>query len=167
MGNENMKAEPTNAAGEALLYLEDLKTGIFGEFGALTLNKDEMISFSRQYDPQAFHVDEKAAKDSIYGGIIASGLHTLSVLWRQLCDGFALKVSGQGSPGMSSIRWLHPVRPGDTLRTRLEIQKIAPPSNMPGVGRVTLKCLILNQTDKKVLSVSATGLVQSRLREGG
>jgi len=103
------------------LYLEDFAPGQVRESPPRTLTKDEIIAFAREYDPQPFHVDERAAKESVYGGLIASGWQTIGIMMRLMWDAFLKDTVSLGSPGCDEIRWLKPVRPGDTLRARFTI----------------------------------------------
>lgn len=100
------------------LYFEDFTPGQVLESPPRTLTKDAIIAFAREYDPQPFHVDETAAKDSFYGGLIASGWQTVGIMMRLMWDTFLSKTVSLGSPGCDEIRWLRPVHPGDTLRAR-------------------------------------------------
>ena len=83
------------------------------------------------YDPQPFHLDEAAAARSIYGGLLASGWHTGAILMRMMCDTFLHDAASLGSPGVDEIRWLKPVRPGDTLRARFTVVERSPRAASP------------------------------------
>src|SRR5690349_612244 len=100
-------------------YWEDFPVGAVREFGGRTLSKDDIIRFAREYDPQPFHVDEETARKTVFGGLIASGWQTCGLAMRMMCDAYLLEAASAGSPGVESIRWVLPVRPGDTLRVRL------------------------------------------------
>ena len=102
-------------------YWEDIKEGEVVELGSRTMDKERMVAFAREFDPQPFHTDEKAAEASIYGGLIASGWLTGSMLMRLFYDGFLKDTASLGSPGIDELRWLKPVRPGDTLTVRLTV----------------------------------------------
>ena len=82
--------------------------------GSKTFGEEEIIAFATQFDPQTFHVDKEAAADSIFGGVIASGWHTCGMIMRMVVDGFLHDAASMGSPGIDEIRWVLPVRPGDT-----------------------------------------------------
>ena len=102
----------------ATRYLEDFVPGAVFEAGSVQLDEQTIVEFATRYDPQPFHVDRDAARASIYGGVIASGWHTVALTMRLLVDHvFAGSVS-MGSPGVDELRWLLPVRPGDTLSPR-------------------------------------------------
>jgi len=97
---------------------EDLDEGETFESGTHTVTKSEIVSFAEQFDPQPFHVDEAAAEDSMFGGLVASGLHTLSLATRLTVDDCLSEIANMGGSGMDELRWYTPVRPGDTHRSR-------------------------------------------------
>ena len=99
-------------------YWEDFPVGLVREFGGMTLTKEDIVRFARQYDPQPFHVDEEAARHTVFGQLIASGWQTCAAAMRMMCDAYLLESASAGSPGVENIRWMAPVRPGDTLRVR-------------------------------------------------
>src|SRR5687768_17310381 len=101
----------------APFYFEDHVVGAVRETGTLTVDEKEIVEFATKYDPQYFHIDKAAAEDSIYGGLIASGWHTAALSMRLLVDNRTYS-AGMGSPGIDELRWIKPVRPGDTLRVR-------------------------------------------------
>ena len=102
-------------------YFEDYGKGEVFESGDYLITREEVIDFAGRYDPQPFHLDEEAARQSIFGGLIASGWMTCGVLMRMLVDDFISPVSSMGSPGVDELRWLKPVRPGDRLRARVTV----------------------------------------------
>ena len=104
-------------------YFEDFTPGEAIELGSHTITKDEIIAFARQFDPQPFHLDEEAAKATMYGGLLASGWHTGSITMRLLYDGLIKDTISLGSPGLDEIRWIKPVRPGDQLVIEIEMSK--------------------------------------------
>jgi len=144
------------------LYLEDFAPGQVRESPPRTLGKDEIVAFAREYDPQPFHVDEAAAQRSVYGGLIASGWQTVSIMMRLLWDTFLNHTASLGSPGCDEIRWLKPVRPGDTLRARFTIVEVTPSRSKPDRGIVRTFTEILNQRDEVVMTVRGLGLFGRR-----
>ena len=136
------------------LYLDDLQVGPLGEYGSRTITRDEIIAFAREFDPQPFHLDAEAAKRSIYGGLIASGWHTASVSMRLVVDGFLSRAAGLGSPGLDQLRWLKPVRSGDTLSVRVEILEVRPSRSKPDRGSIRVKYETLNQDRQVVLELT-------------
>jgi acyl dehydratase len=139
-------------AAMAEIYLDDFAPGQVHELGRRTLSRGEIVAFARQWDPQAFHLDEQAAAESIYGGLIASGWHTVCVFMRLFADGLLKRSAAMGSPGIDELRWLKPVRPGDTLAARLEVLEVRPSRSKPDRGTVRLRSVMLNQREEEVLS---------------
>src|SRR5258708_421531 len=99
-------------------YFEDFQVGDIFDLGSTTVTEEEIISFARQFDPQPFHTDPVLAKDSIFGGLVASGWHTTAMFMRLFFDGLLHETASIASPGVDDVRWLKPVRPGDVLRAR-------------------------------------------------
>ena len=143
-------------------YLEDFQVG--DEIVSLgrTLTEEAIIAFAELYDPQYFHVDVPAATASPYGGLIASGFQTLVVGFRQFLDTGALTGTSLGSPGFDELRWLQPVRPGDTLRTIVRILEIRPSSSKPERGTLIVGFRTINQRDEDVLTLKSVILVKRR-----
>src|ERR1035438_7980609 len=102
-------------------YFEDYLPGSVSEFGSIAVDEAEIIEFGKRFDPQEFHIDPVAAARGSFGGLIASGWHTGSLMMRMIVDNYLSKASSLGSPGIDELRWLRPVRPGDTLRLRATI----------------------------------------------
>jgi acyl dehydratase len=144
------------------LYLEDFTPGQVIESAPRTLTKDEIIAFARDYDPQPFHTDERAAKDSFFGGLIASGWQTVGIMMRLMWDSFLKDVASLGSPGCDEIRWLRPVRPGDALRARFTIVEVVPSRSKPDRGIVRTLSEILNQHGEVVMTVRGLGMFARR-----
>jgi acyl dehydratase len=113
------------------IHLDDLQRGMVFDLGSVTVSREEILDFARRYDPQPIHVDEAAARVSIYGGLISSGWLTVSLCMRRIVDGFLGRAASLGSPGCDEVRWLKPVRPGDTLTYRAEILESPPPAASP------------------------------------
>lgn len=144
------------------MYFDDLPVGFRFETEPDTLTEDEIISFARQYDPQPFHTDPVAARDTIYGGIIASGFQTLTTAFNQILAANIWSDSSMGSPGLDEIRFLRPVRPGDSIRVQGQVVKSEPSASRVDRGRTTFLYEILNQNDEKVLSYYAVQLLKRR-----
>jgi acyl dehydratase len=132
-------------------YFEDFTPGQVIELGQRTIDRDEIIAFARQFDPQVFHLDEEAAKKSIYGGLIASGWHTGSLMMRMLYDGLVKDTMSMGSPGVDELRWLEPVRPGDLLSARLTVTECIPSRSKPDRGIVKSIIELRNQHGEVVV----------------
>jgi acyl dehydratase len=146
-------------------YWEDIKEGEVVELGSRTMEKDRMVAFAREFDPQPFHTDEKAAEASIWGGLIASGWLTGSVLMRIFYDGYLKDTAGLGSPGIDELRWLKPVRPGDTLTVRLTVLETAASRSKPDRGIVRSLMEVVNQHGEIVMTTKGVNFI--RRRPGG
>lgn len=146
-------------------YWEDMYAGRVIELGERKVAREEIIEFARQYDPQPFHTDEAAAKQSIYGGLIASGWHTCAMMMRMLYDGVLIRAASLGSPGVDSVRWLKPVRPGDTLRARMMIVEARPSRSKPDRGTINSKWEVFNQNDELVMTMEGMGMYRRRPSE--
>jgi acyl dehydratase len=143
-------------------YFEDYQVGQSATLGSHTITRDEIIAFATQFDPQPFHVDEARARESIYGGLIASGWHTASLMMRLIVDGWESDTAGMGSPGVDELRWLLPVRPGDTLTASIAILEMTPSTRRPDRGTVRTLCELRNQDGQVVLRAIGIGMVARR-----
>jgi acyl dehydratase len=143
-------------------YFEDFQVGQTIELGTTSASEAEMMAFARQFDPQPFHIDPERAKHSAFGGLIASGWHTASLLMRLLVDELFSETMSMGSPGVDEIRWLQPVRPGDLLRARLTILECRPSKSRPEMGVVRSKSEVFNQRDELVMTVLGVHFVGRR-----
>jgi acyl dehydratase len=143
-------------------YFEDFEVGGVIEVGSRTVGEEEIIDFARQFDPQPFHVDKDAAARSIYGGIIASGWHTCGLMMRMIVDGFIRESASLGSPGLDEIRWLKPVRPGDTLTVTSKTLESRPSASRPDRGIVVSVWEAKNQHGELVATVKGMGMFLRR-----
>jgi len=146
----------------ATIYWEDLPPGKVIDLGTRVVPREEILEFGRRYDPQPFHTDEEAARQSIYGGLIASGWHTCAIMMRMLYDGLLRHSASMGSPGMDNLRWLKPVRPGDTLRGRMTILESRPLNSKPDIGMIKARWEVFNQHDELVMTVEGMGMYRRR-----
>jgi len=144
------------------LYFEDFAAGEEFRLGSHTLDRDAIVDFATRYDPQPIHVDEDAAQQSIYGGLIASGWQTCTIYMRLLCDGILLRVHSMGSPGIDELRWLAPVRPGDTLSALLRIDDVRASRSKPELGVLVTSGEIRNQNGDLVLTLKSALMVRRR-----
>lgn len=133
-------------------YLDDFEVGEIFLTEGITVTESEIIRFAMQYDPQSFHLDVTAASKSPYGGLIASGFHALSICFRMFIQKGVFAACSIGSPGIDEVRWLVPVRPGDTLRTETEVLEIKPSSSKPNRGILRMRYVGINQREEKVIS---------------
>ena len=143
-------------------YWEDIKEGEVVELGSRTMEKERMVAFAHEFDPQPFHTDEKAAEASIWGGLIASGWLTGSVLMRIFYDGFLKDTASMGSPGIDELRWLKPVRPGDTLTVRLTVLETTASRSKPDRGIVRSLMEVLNQHGEIVMTTRGVNFFRRR-----
>ena len=143
-------------------YWEDFPVGNVREFGAYEVTRDAVLAFAAQFDPQPFHLDDEAAKASLFGALSASGWHTCAMAMRMMCDDYLLESSSLGSPGIDNLRWLKPVFPGDTLSVRLTVLETRPMGSRPHVGLVQSQWEVLNQHGVAVLSMTGWGMFGRR-----
>ncbi|MEC9247956.1 MAG: MaoC family dehydratase [Pseudomonadota bacterium] len=143
-------------------YLEDYKIGLSYEFGSIEISKDDIVSFAKKFDPQYFHLDEELAEASQFNGLIASGWHTCSIMMRLLVQNFISECSSLGSPGVDKIRWLEPVRPGDSLSIKVKVIENRRSKSKPDRGIVRSKIEVLNRQRVVVLNMETTGFFLSR-----
>ncbi|MBA2576605.1 MAG: MaoC family dehydratase [Euzebyaceae bacterium] len=143
-------------------FLEDLQEGEVIALGVTTVAEEEIIEFGRRYDPQPFHVDPELARESIYGGLIASGWHTCALFMGLLAPGFLNSTASLGSPGVDEVRWSRPVRPGDTLTGTLTILATRPSRSRPDRGIVTSRGALHNQDGDPVLTLAAVNMIGRR-----
>ncbi len=146
-------------------YFEGFQAGDVFELGSRTVSQDETISFAREFDPQPFHVDPERARDSLFGGLIASGWHTAAIYMRLLTDGLLNKTVSLGSPGIDELRWSRPVFPGDTLRARFTVLDTISSRSRPTMGIIRGKGEVYNQRDEVVMSLVSVGFFGRRTGE--
>jgi acyl dehydratase len=145
-----------------MLYFEDFPPGDVRESPARTVTRDEILAFARAFDPQPFHTDEEAARGTLYGGLIASGWHTVAVYMRLMWDAFLKDAASLGSPGVDEVRWLRPVRPGDTLRARFTVVEAVPSRSKPDRGVIRSLSEVFNQHGELVMTLRGLGLFTRR-----
>jgi acyl dehydratase len=143
-------------------YWEDLTAGSVRDLGTVSPTAQEIRAFATQFDPQPFHIDEEAAKRSIFGKLCASGWHTCSMAMRLMVDNFLSESSSLGSPGLESLKWLKPVYPGDTLSLKSTILESRPMASRPDVGLVRTSWDMFNQDGEKVLHMEGYGMFRRR-----
>jgi acyl dehydratase len=143
-------------------YAEDYKPGEVFDLGTYDVTRDEIIEFSKKYDPFPFHVDDQAAKNTPFGGLIASGWLTALVWLRLMHKGFLCHATTLGSPGHEEVNWPNPVRPGDRLRGRVEIKESRVSKSKPDLGFVRYTATLSNQEKKDVFITTSTLLVKPR-----
>jgi acyl dehydratase len=145
-------------------YLEDYVEGDVHEFGPISITENEIIEFGKKFDPQIFHTDPDAAKETVYGGLIASGWHTCSLFMRLAVENYLPGEASLGSPGVDELRWLKPVRPGDQLSLRITVHKVKPSSSKPDRGILFSFCEMVNQENEVVATMMALNFIKYRKR---
>jgi acyl dehydratase len=143
-------------------HFEDYPPGAVVQYGPIAVDEAAVIEFGRQFDPQPFHVDRQRAATSPFGGLIASGWHTAGLMMRLLVDHFLPRGAGLGSPGIDELRWLAPVRPGDSLSVRITVIEARPSRSKPDRGLVRSQIEVLNQRDEPVMTLQAMTLMRCR-----
>ena len=152
----------TPAGSREPRWFEDYGPGRVLEFGAAVVDGSEIVEFARRYDPQPFHVDPEAAARSPFGGLIASGWHTGSLMMAMLVEHYLSPASSLGSPGLDELRWLAPVRPGDTLSVRVTIVEARRSQSRPDRGLLRSQIEVLNQRRQVVMSMKALNFILCR-----
>ena len=144
------------------MYFDDLPKGFTFETRARTISQEDSLVFARQWDPQYFHTDPEAAKASPYGGLIASGFQTMLTAFNLILDANIWNDASMGSPGMENLRWVRPVRPGDTLRVKAEVTSSTPSKSRDDRGRTGFKHTVLNQNDEVVMTYHCVNILARR-----
>lgn len=141
-------------------YWEDFPVGSVREFGGVTLTRDEIVEFARRYDPQPFHLDDAAARESLFGGLCASGWQTCALAMRMMCDAYLNESASLGSPGIDNLRWTAPVYPDDTLHVRMTVVAARPMTSKPDVGLMQSQWEVMNQDGRTVLTMQGWGMMR-------
>jgi acyl dehydratase len=147
-------------------YLEDFAVG--QKFGSATLRVEEqrIKDFAAEFDPQPFHLDDAAARATLFRGLAASGWHTAAMTMRLLVDSDVKPAGGIVGAGFDEFRWPRPVRPGDELRIEAEVLEVRPSKSRPGEGLIKLRTTTLNQNNEPV-QISVGNLVVPRRPKQG
>jgi len=145
-------------------YLEDYVEGDVHEFGPVTITENDIVEFGKRFDPQIFHTDPMKARETVYGGLIASGWHTSSLFMRLFVENYLAGKASLGSPGVDELRWLKPVRPGDSLTLRITVHRVKPSTTKPDRGVLFSFCEMVNQENDVVSTMMALNLIRYRNR---
>jgi acyl dehydratase len=143
-------------------YFEDYEPKSVHEFGMITVDEAAIVAFGKQFDPQLFHTDPEGAKSTIYGGLIASGWHSASLMMRECVRYYLPRAASLGSPGVDELRWNLPVRPGDTLTIRATVLRATRSQSKPDRGIVQSLFEVLNQKRDVVMSVKGVNFILCR-----
>ncbi|WP_062203771.1 MaoC family dehydratase [Aureimonas sp. AU12] len=130
---------------------EDFAVGTTLPLGPYAVERDAVLEFAAEFDPQPFHLDDEAADASMLGGLSASGWHTCAMMMRMMCDAFVLDSSSQGSPGVEFVKWMRPVRPGDVLSGEARVLEARPSRSRPHLGLCKIRNTVRNERDETVL----------------
>lgn len=134
-------------------YFEDFAVGDTIEAGSRLVTRDDIVAFASRYDPQPMHLDDEAARNTMLGGLGASGWHTCAVMMRVIADGFLADVASMGSPGIDEVKWVRPVRPGDRLSVRGTIRSVRASRSKPDRGFVLFFWEVTNAHGETVLTM--------------
>jgi acyl dehydratase len=132
-------------------YLEDFTAGQKFGSGRIKVEQERIKSFAAEFDPQPFHLDDAAARDTVFRGLAASGWHTAAITMRLLVDSDVKPAGGFVGAGVDEFRWSRPVRPGDELRIEAEVLEVRPSKSRPDQGMIKLRTTTLNQDGEAVL----------------
>lgn len=158
-------ARPGLAAPVGDRFFEDYVPGERRVYGVIEMTEAEIVDFARRYDPQPIHTDVEAARRGPFGGLIASGWHTIACVMKVLVEHYLSHVAAIASPGIDELRWTAPVRPGDVLRVRVTVEDATPSRSKPDRGLVRTFVEALNQRDEVVLTMRAMNLLRRRTQE--
>ncbi|SFD95659.1 MaoC family dehydratase [Massilia yuzhufengensis] len=143
-------------------YFEDFYPGQEIDLGERSVSEEDIIAFARAFDPQPFHIDRAAAAESHFGGVIASGWHTCSMMMRMVVDGIMSEASSMGSPGLDGVRWLRPLRGGDTLKLRYLTTRVKASGSKPDRGVVWSRWIATNQHGEEICTIDGMGMFGRR-----
>lgn len=149
-----------------IVYFEDVAVGSSNEFGPLTISREEIIAFASEFDPQPFHLSDEAAAQTHFGSLASSGWHTTALTMKMMIaawqDNPGVQAASLGAMGVDELRWLQPVRPGDTLRGRSEVIDKKASKSRPEMGIVKTQVTIFNQRDEPVLTMKPIAMFRTR-----
>lgn len=143
-------------------YFEDYVAGAKHCFGSVLVEQEEIIAFASRYDPQIFHTNPERARDTPFGGLIASGWMTAGLMMRLYCENYLSRNASLGSPGLDELRWPKPVRPGDRLTVRVTVKETIPSRSKLDRGVVKSLIEVFNQDGDIAMSVNAVNMLQRR-----
>lgn len=149
-------------AHKATIYYEDMEPGVTFPLGPMPVNRDEVIAFAQEFDPQPMHLDEQQAAASILGGLAASGWHTCAMMMRMMCDSYVLDTAAEGAPQIDFVKWRKPVLVGDVLSGVSKVLERRRSKSRPGIGIVVLRQEIVNQHGEMVMDVEHPVMVRLR-----
>jgi acyl dehydratase len=143
-------------------YFEDYVVGDVHSLGTVAVEADEMVAFAKRFDPQAMHTDVEKAKRTPFGGLIASGWYTASLIMRLYVEQYLTHVASLASPGLDELRFLKPVRPGDTLSVRVTVLKGVPSRSKSDRGAITSFVEVINQAGEAAMTFKVVNIIAQR-----
>ena len=144
------------------IYFEDLKVGNSYNLGPIFVSKKDIIEFAHKFDPQPFHIDEEKAKESLFGGICASGWHTCALYMKMLCDSFIKNLASLGSPGMNEIRWIKPLFPDQKITGKVTILSKKPSQSRPNIGSMISSAEVYDNNKNIIMTLESISIVKKR-----
>ncbi len=147
-------------------YFEDYQVGQIVESGERSLSEADILAFGKAYAPLPYHTDPEAAKTTPFGGLVAAGYQTLALTFRLAVE-TGILASSTGSPGIDQVRWLRPVRPGDSLRVRIEVAEVLPADEKRKRDALRLRYTTINQNDEPVMTVNSLHFLRRRPAPAG
>jgi acyl dehydratase len=145
------------------LHWEDFSPGQVTACGSRLITRAEIVAFAAEYDPQPMHLDEAAARASLFGGLVASGWHTCCVLMRMLSDDFLADASFLGAPGVEEVNWLAPIRPGERINARATVLETRVSRSRPDIGFVKFRFELINAANQPVMSLIVSPMFGRRV----
>jgi acyl dehydratase len=143
-------------------YFEDFSTDWVAEYGPRRVTREEIIGFAAQFDPQPMHLDEEAARHTMLGGLAASGWHSCAIMMRMIADGLLADAASMGAPGIDEVKWLKPVRPGDSLTVRGSVLSVRPSQSKLDRGFVKFLWEIFNDHGERVMTLTCPQMLLRR-----
>ena len=143
-------------------YFEDFHPGMVMEFGPRLVTREEIIAFAAEFDPPPMHLDDDAAKNTMLGGLAASGWHTCCLAMRMIADGFIINSGSMGAPGTDEVKWLRPLRPGTHLKVRTTVIDMRASKSKPDRGFVTLQMDALDDAGDLIMRMTFPWMVARR-----
>ena len=144
------------------MYFEDFDLGQTFETGSVIVTEDDIVDFGKRFANLPYHTDPVAAKDTAFGGLVAAGYQTASITFGLVVELGVFSAGGMGSPGIDKLRWLRPVRPGDTLRVRTEIVELSPAKTAPGRDAIRIAYDTVNQNGETVMTLTSLHFIHRR-----
>jgi len=144
------------------LHWEDFKPGQVTEYGPRLVTRDEIIAFATEFDPQPMHLDEAAGRASLLKGLAASGWHSCCILIRMICDGFLLNSASMGANAIDEVKWLSPLRPGDSVTLRATVRETRASKSRPDMGLIHFHYEMMSQNGECIMTLDTPMMMGRR-----